>query len=397
MTIISITTIQEAINSLLFLHCTLTFYQINFSVMKYKSIFKIILLGFCCAILATSCVKEGPMGPAGADGSDGMDGLDGRDGVDGKVSCLVCHSGDNLLKKQAQFVLSGHRIGHFTLEREEWGSSCVRCHTPVGFVQYAETGSVTGGITNTDVFTCSTCHGIHQTFESTDYALRTTEPALAIFDATVTFDLNGNNNICAHCHQSRRAEPNITNPGETFKITSTHYGPHHGPEANLLTGQGFAEIPGPVAYPEANSGDHLAQASCTGCHMTEFGDGEGGHSFSPSLVACNTCHGVVSKDFDYGGVQTDVERKLDVLRDKLIELGVVAYEEEVEYVWNPETQQHEPADDPVGSYHPVKGTYPMVQAQAFFNWIGILEDRSFGVHNPKYTRALLINSIEALK
>lgn len=346
--------------------------------------------------MAASCTKEGPMGLPGEDGTDGTDGSDGRDGVDGGVTCLVCHSGDNMLEKQAQFVLSGHKIGEFTLGRERWSSSCVRCHTTVGFKQFAELGKVTGSITNSERMECNTCHGLHQTFESIDYALRITEPVVAIFDPTVTMDLNGNNNICGNCHQSRRGEPNFTNPGETFKITSTHYGAHHGPEANVLAGVGFAEIPGSIAYPEAGYGNHLAEASCTGCHMAEFGDGEGGHSFSPSLVACNTCHGIESDDFDYGGVQTLTHNMLEELRDKLVELGVVAYEEEGEWVWNEELGKHEEVNI-VGEYHPVKGTYPMVQAQAFFNWVAIYEDRSLGVHNPKYVRALLMNSLEALE
>jgi hypothetical protein len=66
------------------------------------------------------------------------------------------------------------------------------------------------------------------------------------------------------------------------------------------------------------------------------------------------------------------------LRDKLIELGVVA-------------------GDDVDGYHPVVGTYPMIQAQAYFNWVGIEEDRSLGAHNPKYIKALLLNTIAALE
>ena len=38
----------------------------------------------------------------------------------------------------------------------------------------------------------------------------------------------------------------------------------------------------------------------------------------------------------------------------------------------------------------------MAQAQAFFNWIGLTEDRSLGVHNSAYVEALLKNSIEAI-
>ncbi len=93
--------------------------------MKFNSTIKLIILGFVCALLATSCVKEGPMGLAGINGDDGADGApgsDGQNGVDGNVTCLVCHSGENMLNKQAQYVLSGHKIGKFTLEREEWGA-----------------------------------------------------------------------------------------------------------------------------------------------------------------------------------------------------------------------------------------------------------------------------------
>ena len=62
----------------------------------------------------------------------------------------------------------------------------------------------------------------------------------------------------------------------------------------------------------------------------------------------------------------------------LIDLGVVEWVEEDQ------------------AYEPIVGTYPMAQAQAFFNWIGLTEDRSLGVHNPDYYTALLESSIEAI-
>ena len=63
---------------------------------------------------------------------------------------------------------------------------------------------------------------------------------------------------------------------------------------------------------------------------------------------------------------------------RLLELGVIEYVEEDM------------------AYEPIIGTYPMAQAQAFFNWIGLVEDRSMGVHNPSYVEALIDNSIEAI-
>ena len=42
------------------------------------------------------------------------------------------------------------------------------------------------------------------------------------------------------------------------------------------------------------------------------------------------------------------------------------------------------------------GRRVLIDEQAFFNWIGLEEDRSLGAHNPAYFEALLDNSIEAL-
>ncbi|WP_372751346.1 hypothetical protein [Labilibaculum sp.] len=344
---------------------------------KTRLFFQLVGIGvFAISLLIASCTKEGATGPAGADGTDGVDGTDGNS------TCLACHSSEAKASIEAQFAMSVHSSGLNAVDYAGGRASCAQCHSHQGFVQYATSGSVAGNITNPTAWECATCHGLHETMEYSDYALRLDDPINPLFDPETTMDLNGNSNLCANCHQSRRAEPNVTNPGEeTFTITSTHYGPHHGAQANVVAGVGFAEIEGSVSYPEAGSADHLTQASCTGCHMSEFDDDsdQGGHTYNPSLLACNTCHDANDEDFNYGGVQSLVEGQLETLRDELIRLGVVEYVEEDE------------------AYEPIVGTYPMVQARAFFNWAGLDEDRSLGVHNPKYIQALLQNSIEALE
>lgn len=344
--------------------------------MKLKNISQLLLMAAVILFLAPSCVKEGPMGLAGADGTNGTDGADGADGT---VTCLVCHSGTNMDQKNAEFAMSAHSVGAIAVDYAGGRSACAPCHSHEQFVAYTTIGSVPGDITNPSAWKCSTCHGIHKTFEAKDYAFRVSGAPVANYDKTKTLDVSGNSNLCVVCHQTRTAEPNKATPGTTFKITSVHYGPHHGPQGNILAGVGFAEIPGSVAYPTAGSAVHLTKASCTGCHMATFTAKQGGHSFIPSLAACNTCHGGTAiTTYNYGGVQSDVQAKLDQIRDKLIALGVVEYVE---------------AD---AAYEPKVGTYTMVQAQAYFNWIGITEDRSEGVHNPKYVKALLTNTLEAL-
>jgi hypothetical protein len=342
--------------------------------MKLREITKLLFVALLVLFIIPACVKEGP---PGLDGADGEDGLAGADGADGHVTCLVCHGSDNIENIQGQFAMSGHGVGEVTMGREEWSSGCVKCHTPVGFVHYSKTGENLGSVESSGAWECNTCHGLHKSFDSDDYALRLSDPVVSIFDPSTTMDMNGNSNLCVNCHQSRAAEPNQASPGETFRVTSTHYGPHYGTQGNVLAGVGFAEITGSIDYPTAGSADHLEQASCVGCHMGEFSGGEGGHSWKPSLDACNQCHDESTDDFDYSGVQTTVKQDLDELRDKLLELGILAGDEE-------------------HGYHPVAGTYPMLQAQAFFNWKGLKEDSSYGVHNPKYVEALLFNTLEAL-
>jgi len=337
--------------------------------MKTRFILPLFLL--TAALIFSSCVKEGPEGLAGTDGQDGADGQDGN------VTCLACHSGTALAEKQIQYAASIHKAGT-NVAYAGGRASCAECHSSEGYIEMHTMGSVAANIESPSAITCNTCHMIHTDFEYTDYALRGNEPVALKYDPSNVLDLGDGSNVCLNCHQSRTAEPNLAKPGEaTFSITSTHYGPHHGPQGNLFDGNGFAEVAGPVAYPVAGSSPHREQASCITCHMGEYADGEGDHTWKASVASCNDCHS--TEDFNYGGIQTLTQLRLDELRDILVDLGVIEWVE---------------AD---ASYEPVVGTYPMVQAQAYFNWIGITEDRSLGVHNPKYVNALLTNTIEALQ
>ncbi len=337
--------------------------------MKTRFIFHILLM--TAVVFLASCVKEGPAGVAGVDGKDGVDGVDGSDGT---VTCLACHSGTTILAAQFEYASSVHKAG-VNVAYAGGRASCAECHSSEGFLEYQTNGSVDSDINMPSAINCETCHTLHTTFTYTDFMLRSDDPVALKINGNA-LDLGDASNLCVNCHQARTAEPNTAAPGETFRITSTHYGPHHGPQANILAGIGFAEIAGPLDYPVQGTSKHLEQASCTVCHMGDYTNKQGGHTWSPSLASCNSCHETAS--FDYGGVQFDTEEKLIVLRDLLIDKGVVA-------------------GDDVDGYHPVVATYPMVLAQAYYNWIGIEEDRSLGVHNPQYVNALLTNTIEAVK
>ena len=338
--------------------------------MKSKNLVWLLLV--LPAIAFMGC--EGDQGPAGPPGPAGADGSDGANGTSIAV-CMECHNDAASLQTFIEYVQSGHKAGNF-VAYAGGRASCARCHGKQGFIEYAVTGDVSGDIADPAAIDCATCHPVHPAA----FGVRMNGPVTMIWDETYgPLDFGDNSNLCANCHQSRRAEPNISDPGETFEITSTHYGPHHGAQANVLEGVGFAEIPGSTAYPAPStaSGHLSVGGTCVACHMADYTENAGGHTWHPTVEFCTNCHAGAA-DFDINGFQTEIQGKLDELRDILVDLGVVEYVE---------------ADE---AYEPFVGTYPMVLAQACFNWIGLEEDRSKGVHNPRYYEALLDNTIEAL-
>ncbi|MBK8504926.1 MAG: hypothetical protein IPL46_23540 [Saprospiraceae bacterium] len=94
----------------------------------------------------------------------------------------------------------------------------------------------------------------------------------------------------------------------------------------------------------------------------------------PNVVACTPCHAGTA-DFNINGAQDEIEALLVELEELLLAEGVL----------NPAT----------GLWR--TGTYATDVAGAALNWIYIEEDRSKGVHNYEYAKALLTNSIESLK
>lgn len=363
--------------------------------MKTNQFFKFLTLALCAFAFAfvTGCEgPEGPVGPAGPvgpEGPQGPKGDDGTPGVAGNVTCLECHSADNPQAVLEQFHQSAHSAGAIAVDYAGGRASCAKCHSHEGFLEFVRTGTVAVDIQNPSAWECKTCHNIHTTFEGSDYALRLADP-VKLADNTTIVDLD-NSNLCANCHQSRSFGPMTDMSGTVVKIngedytlqegeyyiSNTRFGPHHGPQTNVLVGIGFSEIPGSFNYPADGTGPHMNEANglCVGCHMFEYGNAQGGHTFKPSLEACNTCHTEQDNDFNHKNVRVEVEELLEDLRVLLEEQGVKQ----------------------VGQTYPVVGVHTLEQAQAYFNWVGLDEDRSLGAHNPGYVKALLKNSIAAIE
>ena len=305
--------------------------------------------------------------------------------------CGQCHGAATHHIKNTEWNNSMHAV----TTRDPSGAgreSCVGCHTGTGFVNKAKS-SATVDTTYTPI-NCQTCHEPHgQTAPKSATHLVRKVTSLALADGT-TVSKGGNGLICMNCHQSRQnaAVYAATTAG------SARFGPHHGPQADMLAGaNGFTynrKIP-------SSAHRSVVEDSCVTCHMQATATTDaaftlaGGHTFKPSWVdaktqatgnltgACQTCHGedVTSFDFplfDYNGdgkiegVQTEVKRLLDQLSALLPPAG------------KPKTDLT------------IDSTWTRGQLEAAYNWQFVAYDGSFGVHNTAYAVGLLKASIADL-
>jgi hypothetical protein len=352
--------------------------------MRKVNLFYLISMVLMGMMIAVSCTKEGPAGPAGADGKDGVDGEDGIDGQDGTATCVQCHDNSELVEtKILQWGASIHATGG---NYERNGTSCAPCHTSQGFKERILTGAMETEETIEDPsnINCYTCHLIHDTYTSADWELRSTAAVeLWINGETIDF---GTGNLCVECHQPRVATiPDVSNPDGTYEVTSGRWGPHHGPQSTVVTGKAFYQ----VGSGYTNSMHDQTPNGCIGCHMADaFGSQAGGHSFNITyeyhgsveynLLGCVDCHG--STD-DAEAALEEFHPEFEALLEELAELLIA------EGIYNPEGT----------SGTAVTGTYTNRVAGAYWNFITLEEDRSMGVHNPKYTKKILENTIASLQ
>lgn len=306
-------------------------------------------------------------GPAGEDGIAGADGTDGQDGKDGEEQCAVCHNSSSMLyAKQLQYESSMHWLG--TSYGRGSSASCAPCHSNEGFNQWAELGDMDAveGAAEPTPPNCRTCHNIHETYTTDDYGLKGTASFNLIGDHTDNAAVDfGKGNMCAKCHQTRARGYNLdpaNGSGGEVNINSSHWGPHHGPQSNVVKANGGYEVAG-QSY--GNSSMHAnAVDGCVSCHINENAD----HTWAANETFCESCH---SDGIDYEAYQDEMRELVQVLEDALVAEGLLAVEHEGE----------------MG--HPVSGEITTNdKAGALFNYFMLYEDGSWGVHNPKYFKAL---------
>jgi hypothetical protein len=287
-----------------------------------------------------------------------------------------------MFSREVQYKGSGHYVnGDYAYANRD---GCADCHTHEGFLARLAGGWGAGvAVDNASPPNCRTCHQIHETYTRADYALRSQGPVQLQLGGTVDF---GTGNLCASCHMSREISPMPAIGGPNVTVTSSRYGGHHSPVANVLGGTGLFEFPGSVIIdgPFVHGNNRVG---CAACHMAAgYGDSGGGHTLNmvydrhgtitENTTGCTVsgCHSSLS-DFNDGNIQGQTQVQLDSLATLLRKAGIMAAA--------PSTSSK-------------SGSFSGDVAAAFVNWQLINEDKSLGIHNPPYVAGILRNTIEKM-
>ncbi|MFH1009088.1 MAG: FlgD immunoglobulin-like domain containing protein [Candidatus Latescibacterota bacterium] len=294
--------------------------------------------------------------------------------------CGQCHDSGTHHVFPYEWEQSAHATAT-TSPSGEGRESCVRCHTGIGFAQYADGEEATN--LEYAPITCAGCHDPHSA--ENEHQLRKLDD-VTLFNGEV-ISQGGLGKLCMNCHMSRR------NAEEYVQVYSSRYGPHYGPQTDMLMGTNAAEFGKEI---ESSGHKYAASDACVTCHMAgtpgtdepgQFMVGE--HTFAmrwdgdtpeddtddvENVGACASCHGELesfdkksSVDFDgdgsIEGVQTEVHGLLERLALKLPPLG-----------------------DPAVT---VTADYTASELMAAYNYKFVKDDGSYGVHNTKYAVGLL--------
>jgi hypothetical protein len=291
-----------------------------------------------------------------------------------------------MFQKQVQYQGSAHYLnGNYAYGNR---ADCADCHTHQGFLARLAGGWGAGeAVDDPAPQNCRTCHKIHETYTRADYDLRAQSPVKLLYPSTATVDF-GKGNLCASCHMSRDISPMPTLGGPNVSVTSSRYGGHHSPVADILGGKGLFKFAGSQTINEVPFIHGSKTVGCPVCHMAAgYGNEGGGHTLnmeydSHGTIVQNTkgcltsgCHTTMPDGFNEGHIQSQVTTQLDSLAVLLRKAGIMA------------------AAPSVSSK---SGSFSGDVAAAFINWQLISEDKSEGVHNPTYVTHVLQNTIEKM-
>jgi len=331
----------------------------------------------------------------------------------GAKACGNCHAADGpQLRLEGDVTFSG-TTGPVHLDHGQlnYRDSTVTTSVSVKEIVYAGHATVA-------VVGCNTCHDAdnndpHLTGDNyvpgafplrypvgaNDYAIIEKSSAPGVSDGTQSGKYR-KGNACIWCHKSRKDATNyvIDNTG----VTSTTWGPHEGPHADIYTALGGYHF-GSNTYGSSTHADPAKFPNgCVSCHMPPVAaNGNiGDHSFYPQLTVCQGCHSD-AENFNVNNGQSDVSERLQALRVALNNgsgatniTGPLLTRNGTTGLTAEELKDQNFALDeslPQGSLKLSKDV-----AGALYNYFLVARGSALGVHNPKYTKQLIYDSLKAI-
>jgi hypothetical protein len=315
--------------------------------------------------------------------------------LDGGV-CNVCHNAPSKHILGGWWLASNH--ASMPLSSAEAGNaSCYPCHSGAAFVKFANNRQSPGYSAATDNFpsiSCATCHDPHST--KNENQLRIVSLDSLVNGYKPPAGIGGKGLLCMNCHHGRsNAEAKVAS--QAVKFADRFYN-HYSPQADMFFGANGIEYGLNLTGLSSHSG---IKDACVTCHMATRVEGSASlsnhqmgmvnSSGADIVTACTSCHGNITKfddvkassDYDGNGkiegVQTEVQGLLDKLK---AQLPKDATGEVVTMA----------KDSAAVKSHP---RYPTVLS-AMWNYWYVKNDFSLGIHNPKYTVAILQASLRAL-
>jgi len=307
-----------------------------------------------------------------------------------------CHDEGTRHVYPEQWDVSGH--SHVPPYPGGSRTTCGGCHNGAQFIQFVDGVEITAQPPVN--ITCATCHDPHD--NTNPHQLRTVEATLA--DGTEVTE-GGMGKLCMNCHHQRRDDVEAyTNEPHS------HFGPHYGVQADMLMATNAITF-----GLDLPSSPHLAavENSCVDCHMQVLTNARGekidqngkvfmvgAHTFSvtdpkgkDNVAICEDCHGNVGEKFSEkkfyinGNADHDGDG-----RDEGLQREVIGLMKRLAHTL-PAAEGHDaydPHDDPDSTWTPT-------EIKAAFNYDYVYYDGSYGIHNPRFTIALLIESIRAVR
>lgn len=311
-----------------------------------------------------------------------------------------------------------------------------------------------------DCFTChNKLHTDGYTGDQMTLLTNTAAVSMNMWGGTKTINLTqegGIGNLCAKCHEPRpltksssTSDGNVVdydslanypdlvfydkavgNKAPNKVIPSFRTGIHYGTVGAVFAGVGGIEFPGALSY---QSSPHATLAACQDCHMATLNGVSGGHTFysKGNFNGCNAtgCHtGLTASSTLFTGTRSTIKGLLDQLADKINEVGggtpILHSEPDATAnlwaglttgSWDGYLDIYDPTSNPAAAWANPAPSNSWTQAQKDTNaalpafptltngvmgaWINLqmcIREFSLGIHNTKYSTALLQNSLDML-